>query len=134
MIDVFKTITGAPIVMKLNFVLRESSTKRDQGMVTDALRPGTDQFIPDSKDAFTGAISNVHADFTDDCVAVKYVRDMLDGKRGRFALYNAWRPVRNVAKRWPLAVCDVLSVAPEDMVYRETPENNNSVLNCSLYL
>jgi hypothetical protein len=35
---------------------------------------------------------------------------------GRAAIINVWRPIRHVARDWPLAVADARSVAPDDLV------------------
>ena len=35
---------------------------------------------------------------------------------GRAAIINVWRPIRHVARDWPLAVADARSVAPRDLV------------------
>lgn len=36
--------------------------------------------------------------------------------RGRFAIVNVWRSIRGTVRSAPLAMCDAVSVAPEDLV------------------
>jgi hypothetical protein len=57
------------------------------------------------------------------------VRDLMGGEaeallRRRFAIVNAWRPIRGPVEDSPLALCDARSIAPEhlvptDLVYRD---------------
>jgi len=112
-------------VVPINFVHRRSGTDK-------ALPDNFSQNVP-AYGGTTGAIANVHADFTDDALLVKLMRTMVDDddetKGGRFVLVNCWRPLAT-AHRWPLAVCDASSVEVDtDLYARPTPENNNSVSN-----
>ena len=134
--NLFTQHLGCSSVMPLNFVFRKSSTLRDTLSFGDSLPPGsgTGVVVSVNKAAYTGAIGNVHADFTADSVAIVMIREMMESddtlRGGRFAIYNVWRPLEQV-KRWPLAICDASTVDGEkDLVGRPTPENNNSVLNC----
>lgn len=116
---------GCYSVQSINHVHRKSGTSK-------ALPDGCTQLIPGRGDT-TGAIANVHADYTSDALLVKLMRKVVDEnpvtKGGRFVLVNCWRPLSTV-HRWPLAVCDASSVVDdEDLYRRETPENNNTVAN-----
>ncbi|MDB5483979.1 MAG: hypothetical protein JWO83_5032 [Caulobacteraceae bacterium] len=49
------------------------------------------------------------------------VRDIMGAQAeallaGRAAVINVWRPIRHVARDWPLAIADARSVAPRDLV------------------
>ncbi|HSZ51372.1 MAG TPA: CmcJ/NvfI family oxidoreductase, partial [Caulobacteraceae bacterium] len=35
---------------------------------------------------------------------------------GRAAIINVWRPIRHVARDWPLAIADARSIAPDDLI------------------
>lgn len=117
--------TGCHTVLSINHVHRKSGT-------STALPDGFTQNVPKRGDT-TGAISNVHADYTSDALLVQLMRKWVDEdpitKGGRFVLVNCWRPL-TIVHRWPLAVCDATSVKDdEDLYCRETPENNNTVAN-----
>lgn len=117
---------GCDEVIPINFVHRTSGTEM-------AIPSGGSQFIPAKGDT-TGAIANVHADFTEDSLLLKMLRQRMSNDEktngGRFTVVNCWRPLATV-HRWPLAVCDAASVIDEEELYpRQTPENNNAVSNC----
>jgi hypothetical protein len=118
------------------FVLRRSSTKRDDGVTVGSSIPeGLNTTVPADKGDYAAAIGSVHADLSRDCPGVTMMREMAaEHGYGRFAVYNTWQPLVAV-KRWPLAVCDASTVAAADLVVRPIvqagrPENNNSVMNC----
>ena len=76
----------------------------------------------------------MHADYTDDSALLGLARSIQSKQGlagGRFMAINVWRPISQdgPVQCWPLAVCDGRSVAPETLRPRETPENNNWVLN-----
>ena len=66
----------------------------------------------------------VHNDYTARS-APRRVRDLLPADEAetllkrRFAIINAWRPIRGPVRTSPLAVCDARSVAPSDLVVSE---------------
>lgn len=116
---------GCHSVIPINHVHRKSGASQ-------AIPDGFKQDVPQRGDT-TGAIANVHADYTSDALLVKNMRQLVEDdpatKGGRFALVNCWRPLNQV-RRWPLAVCDATSVVDEEDLYRrDTPENNNAVSN-----
>jgi hypothetical protein len=39
--------------------------------------------------------------------------------RGRYAIFNVWRPTHGPVEQWPLAICDMRSMAREDFVDAE---------------
>ncbi len=39
--------------------------------------------------------------------------------RGRYAIFNVWRPTNGPVEQWPLAVCDMQSMKPDDFVDAE---------------
>jgi hypothetical protein len=39
--------------------------------------------------------------------------------RGRYAIFNIWRPTNGPVEQWPLAVCDLQSVKTDDFVEAE---------------
>jgi hypothetical protein len=64
--------------------------------------------------------TRVHVDHTATS-GPQRVRDFLGAEadellQGRMQVINLWRPIRGPLRDWPLAVCDALSVAPEDLV------------------
>lgn len=122
--EYFQRSLGCHKVVPINYVHRKSGTD-------NALPGGLTQFVPE-KGGTTGAIANVHADFTDEAPLLEKIRQMVeeDGetKGGRFALVNCWRPLTTVY-RWPLAICDATTVKDEDLYPRSAPENNNAVSN-----
>ncbi|HEY1934605.1 MAG TPA: CmcJ/NvfI family oxidoreductase [Acetobacteraceae bacterium] len=65
-------------------------------------------------------VGRVHIDHTEKS-GPQRVRDFLGAEadqwlRGRMQVINLWRPIRGPLRDAPLAVCDALSVAPEDLV------------------
>jgi hypothetical protein len=65
-------------------------------------------------------VPRVHVDHTVKS-GPQRVRDLLPGEaeellRGRVQIINIWRPIRGPLKDSPLAVCDALSVKPEQLV------------------
>lgn len=156
--------TGCDEVMPINFVHRKSGkgTALPEGFTQNVPKSRLgdsapeERVKPDADDQFTGAIGNVHSDYSDDCLLVQLLRQRaideekaelggsgllaqsLQGsnvggasrENSRFVLFNCWRPLVT-AQRWPLAVCDATSIVDsEDLYTRATPENNNKVLNC----
>lgn len=122
--------TGAVHVRTVNAVLRRSLP----GAATDEDRDAMSRnhFVP-GKGEFTGAIDGVHSDYTDDSKLVQLARAVqvdqgLHG--GRWIAVNCWRPIsEGPVSCWPLAICDGRSVDARHLRARETPENNNWVLN-----
>merc|ERR1712066_1091645 len=125
--EYFRRALGCYKVVPINHVHRKSGTDT-------ALPTGFNQFVPKEKGGTTGAIANVHADYSDNALLVEKFRQVVadddETRGGRFTLVNVWRPLTTV-HRWPLAVCDATSVNDdEDLYARATPENNNVVANC----
>lgn len=79
--------------------------------------------VPGSEDRRDGVrqpVSRVHVDHTAKS-GPQRVRDLLpdeaqDLLRGRVQVINLWRPIRGPLLDMPLAVCDALTVDPEDLV------------------
>ena len=127
LLEWIKAETGAAFAMKVNAVLR-----RSLGATVDRDAQSTGHFVPKKKGDFTGAIDGVHADFADDAAVLEVARSVqvdrgLHG--GRWIAVNCWRPITEAVACWPLAVCDGRTVAPAHLAPRETPQNNNVVLN-----
>jgi hypothetical protein len=88
--------------------------------------------IPGAEDRVGGGprqpVPRVHVDHTE-ASGPQRVRDLLpdeagDLLRGRVQIINLWRPIRGPLLDTPLAVCDALSVKPEqlvasDLIYRD---------------
>ena len=76
-----------------------------------------------SEDGRAGArvpVFAVHNDYTPKSAAER-VRDLFPGRADdylerRFALINAWHPIRGPVESFPLAVCDGRSIRPDDLV------------------
>ncbi|MDO9710902.1 CmcJ/NvfI family oxidoreductase [Paracraurococcus lichenis] len=65
-------------------------------------------------------VARVHVDHTEQS-GPQRVRDLLPDEaerllRGRVQIVNLWRPLAGPVRDMPLAVCDVASTAPEDLV------------------
>jgi len=78
--------------------------------------PGTD----DRRNLARQPAREVHVDQTVKS-GPQRVRDLLPAEaeellRGRVQIINLWRPIRGPVQDAPLAVCDALSVAPDDLV------------------
>jgi hypothetical protein len=79
--------------------------------------------VPDAEDRRDGLrqpVSRVHVDHTAKS-GPQRVRDLLPNEaqdllRGRVQVINLWRPIRGPLLDTPLAVCDALTVDPEDLV------------------
>jgi len=124
--EYFQRALGCHKVVAIGHVHRKSGTET-------ALPTGLTQFVPREKGCITGAIANVHADYSEEATLVQKFRQVIEDddetRGGRFTLVNCWRPLTTV-HRWPLAVCDATSVNDEEDLYaRATPENNNTVAN-----
>jgi hypothetical protein len=68
-------------------------------------------------------VRRVHNDYTE-WSAPQRVRDLMGGEAEallarRFAIVQAWRPIRHLVESWPLAIADAQSLSPADMVVTE---------------
>jgi hypothetical protein len=69
-------------------------------------------------DAVRQPSTRAHVDYTA-ASAPQRLRDLIGDARllrRPYAFINVWRPIRHPAQDWPLALCDVRSVAPGDLV------------------
>jgi hypothetical protein len=85
------------------------------------LRTADDAFREANK--LREAVHRVHNDYTE-WSGPQRVRDLLPNEaeellRHRFAIVQAWRPIRYPVETDPLAICDARSVSPEDFVISE---------------
>jgi hypothetical protein len=80
--------------------------------------------VPGGEDRRAGAprqpVPRVHVDHTETS-GPQRVRDLLPDEadkllQGRVQIINLWRPIRGPLQDAPLAVCDALSVKPEQLV------------------
>jgi len=79
--------------------------------------------VPGQEDRGDGPrqpVARVHVDHTE-ASGPQRVRDLLPDEaeallRGRVQIVNLWRPLAGPVRDMPLAVCDVSSTAPEDLV------------------
>jgi hypothetical protein len=104
------TVTGAARALVFDHTHRSSAVSR---RATD----GTDV-----------AVDEAHNDYTERS-GPRRVRELLAGlvpdedpdqlMRGRYAIFNVWRPINGAVEQWPLAVCDMQSMTPEDFVDAE---------------
>jgi len=74
----------------------------------------------DGRDGFRPPATRVHVDYTEKS-APQRVRDLLPEEAERllaqrFAIINVWRPIGDIVRDAPLAVCDARSVAVRDLV------------------
>jgi hypothetical protein len=68
-------------------------------------------------------VRRVHNDYTE-WSGPQRVRDLLPDEaeallKRRFAVIQVWRPIRLPVETFPLAICDAVSLAPEDLVISE---------------
>jgi hypothetical protein len=65
-------------------------------------------------------VRRVHTDFTDwsasECIRALMGDEAEDLLRGRFAIVQVWRPIRDPIETWPLAICDARSPADGPIV------------------
>jgi hypothetical protein len=74
------------------------------------------------------AVDEVHNDYTASS-GPRRVRELLEQlapeedadslMRRRFAVFNIWRPTNGVVEQWPLALCDMRTMSPNDFVDAE---------------
>jgi hypothetical protein len=75
-------------------------------------------------------VRRVHNDYTE-ASAPKRVRDLMGGEaeellKGRFAIIQAWRPIRHPVETWPLAICDARSLDEKDLIVTERRYQNRT--------
>ena len=105
MIELIKKESGAKRVVVFDHTLRTADDAlREQKQIREVVR-------------------RVHNDYTE-WSGPQRVRDILPGEadellKGRFAIIQAWRPIRHPVETHPLAICDARSVAFEDFVISE---------------
>jgi hypothetical protein len=105
-----RDITGAARVLIFDHTRRSSAVPRRAA-------DGTDM-----------AVDEAHNDYTARS-GPRRVRELLGSltsgedidqlMRGRYAIFNVWRPTNGPVEQWPLAVCDMRSMKPDDFVDAE---------------
>jgi hypothetical protein len=110
--DLVKQATGASRVVVFDHTIR----RREQGV--EDRTPGNPR----------QPVTRIHGDYTE-VSGPQRVRDLMgeeadDLLTRRFAIVNAWRPIRGPLFDAPLAVCDATSLAsgdlvPQDLIYRD---------------
>ena len=103
-------VTGAARVLIFDHTHRSSAVARRAADGTDI------------------AVDEVHNDYTAGS-GPRRVRELLGRlapsedvdqlMRGRYAIFNVWRPTNGAVEQWPLAVCDMQSVKTDDFVDAE---------------
>lgn len=98
-----KTRTGASRILIFDHTLRRRMPDADDGL-----------------DGFRAPALRVHVDYTEKS-GPQRVRDLLAGEAERLlsrrvAFINVWRPISDVVRDAPLALCDARSVHPRDLV------------------
>jgi hypothetical protein len=104
--QLIKDLSGATKVVVFDHTRRaDAAATRDQKVVREPARM-------------------VHSDYTERS-APQRIRDLLPAPeaeqrlKGRFAIINIWRPVRDPVQTTPLAVCDARTIAERDLVVTE---------------
>jgi hypothetical protein len=102
--ELVKAVTGAHRVVVFDHTLRRRSEGTADRTPGAARQPAT----------------RVHVDQTV-ASGPQRVRDVMGEEAeallaGRAAIINVWRPVRHVARDWPLAFADARSIAPDDLL------------------
>jgi hypothetical protein len=105
-----RAVTGALRVVIFDHTHRSSALSRRAADSTDV------------------AVEEVHNDYTA-ASGPRRVRELLGRllpdedtetvMRHRFAVFNVWRPTNGVVERWPLALCDMRTLDPADVVDAE---------------
>ncbi|GES60662.1 putative fad-linked sulfhydryl oxidase alr isoform 2 protein [Aspergillus terreus] len=72
--------------------------------------------------SFGQPIPNVHTDYTHD-YALELIEQLTGDrsmaeriKKSRIQMLNIWKPLRGPLRSWPLALCDLQSLSPEDVI------------------
>ena len=73
-------------------------------------------------------VNMVHNDYTD-WSGPERVRDLLPDEvptlsQGRFAIIQVWRPIQDVVRQHPLAICDARTIATDDLIAAERRHPN----------
>jgi hypothetical protein len=105
MIDLIKTQSGAKRVVVFDHTLR---TADDADRAARKIR----EVVP-----------RVHNDYTE-WSGPQRVRDLLPDEaetllKGHFAIIQVWRPIRYSVETFPLAMCDAMSISPDDLIVTE---------------
>jgi hypothetical protein len=101
-------------------IARESGAKRV--VVFDHTVRTADRVLGEAK-KIREVVQRVHNDYTE-WSGPQRVRDVLPDEaeallKGRFAIIQAWRPIRHPVETFPLAIADATSLAPGDLVISE---------------
>ena len=104
-VDFLKKTTGAKQVLVFDHTIRTKA---------NATKPLTDQKNTSQR----APVMLVHCDYTSESAPLR-VRQLLpsDAKdllSRRVAFFNVWKPIRNVVRERPLAMCDVTSTKADD--------------------
>jgi hypothetical protein len=85
----------------------------------------------------SGPVRNAHNDYTE-WSGPQRVRDLLPDEadellKGRFAVIQTWRPIRNPVEREPLAIADARSIRDKELVAssRVYPDRVGEVYHCT---
>jgi hypothetical protein len=110
MIDLIKTQSGAKRVVVFDHTLR---TADDYDRAARKIR----EVVP-----------RVHNDYTE-WSGPQRVRDLLPDEaetllKGHFAIIQVWRPIRYPVETFPLAMCDAMSISPDDLIVTERRHPN----------
>jgi hypothetical protein len=105
MVELIKAESGAKRVVVFDHTLRTADDElRESKKIREVVR-------------------RVHNDYTE-WSAPQRVRDILpdeaeDLLKGRFAIIQAWRPIRHPVETYPLAMADAQTLSPSDMIVSE---------------
>jgi hypothetical protein len=105
MVELIKAESGAKRVVVFDHTLRTADDElRESKQIREVVR-------------------RVHNDYTE-WSAPQRVRDILPDEadellQRRFAIIQAWRPIRHPVETYPLAMADARTLAPEDMIISE---------------
>jgi hypothetical protein len=104
----------------VELIKKESGAKRV--VVFDHTLRTADDALRESKQ-IREVVRRVHNDYTE-WSGPQRLRDILPGEadellKGRFAIIQAWRPIRHPVETHPLAIADARSIAEDDFVISE---------------
>jgi hypothetical protein len=116
--------------------LVKETTGAKRVLVFDHTLRSADSAMREAKQ-ISGPVRNAHNDYTE-WSGPQRVRDLLPNEadellKGRFAVVQVWRPIRNPVQREPLAIADARSIGTKELIpsSRVYPDRVGEVYHCT---
>jgi hypothetical protein len=116
--------------------LVKETTDAKRVLVLDHTLRSADSAMREAKQ-ISGPVRNAHNDYTE-WSGPQRVRDLLPDEaeellKGRFAVVQVWRPIRNPVQREPLAIADARSIGTKELFpsSRVYPDRVGEVYHCA---